>query len=292
MDPELTQNLIALGTLFILEVVLGIDNVIFLAILAAKLPAEQQERARRLGIGLAVITRIILLFAINWVQQATETWFTIANNAISGKDVVLLIGGMFLIGKSTHEIHNKLEGEEKGHGGAAKAAATMASVLIQVMIVDMVFSLDSVITAVGISGVMWVMITAILAAAVVMVLFAGTISRFVEKHPTTKILALAFLILIGALLVIEGWNPEAAHELHLKNYAYFAMAFSFIVEIVNIRVRKQVEPVHLHNQPTMTELQATVAKLQAENARLAAGMGAGKGMGTRPQTGNSKRKRR
>lgn len=289
MDPELTSNLIALGTLFILEVVLGIDNVIFLAILAAKLPVEQQERARRLGIALAVITRIVLLFAINWVQQATETWFTIANNDISGKDVVLLIGGMFLIGKSTHEIHNKLEGEEKGHGGAGKAAATMASVLVQVMIVDMVFSLDSVITAVGISGVMWVMISAILAAAVIMVLFAGTISRFVEKHPTTKILALAFLILIGALLVIEGWNPEAAHELHLKNYAYFAMAFSFIVELINIRVRKKVEPVHLHNQPTMAELQATVAQLQAENARLA---GSGnKGQGARPQPGNKNKRR-
>jgi len=291
MDPELTQNLIALGTLFILEVVLGIDNVIFLAILAAKLPIEQQERARRLGIGLAVIMRIILLFAINWVQRAVEPLFPIFGNEISGKDLVLLIGGMFLIGKSTHEIHNKLEGEEKGHGGAGKAAATMASVLVQVMIVDMVFSLDSVITAVGISGEMWVMITAILAAAVIMVLFAGTISRFVEKHPTTKILALAFLILIGALLVVEGWNPEAAHELHLKNYAYFAMAFSFIVEIINIRVRKQVDPVQLHNQPTMTELQATVAQLQAENARLAAGSGANKGLGTRPQ-GNSKRKRR
>lgn len=289
MDPELTQNLIALGTLFILEVVLGIDNVIFLAILAAKLPVEQQERARRLGIALAVITRVILLFAINLVQQAVEPLFPIFGNEISGKDLVLLIGGTFLIGKSTHEIHNKLEGEEKGHGGAGKAAATMASVLIQVMIVDMVFSLDSVITAVGISGVMWVMITAILAAAVVMVLFAGTISRFVEKHPTTKILALAFLILIGALLVIEGWNPEAAHELHLKNYAYFAMAFSFIVEIINIRVRKKSEPVHLHNQPTMAELQATVAQLQAENARLSGG--GNKGQGARPQPG-SKNKRR
>jgi len=288
MDADLTQNLIALGTLFILEVVLGIDNVIFLAILAAKLPAEQQERARRLGIGLAVITRIILLFAINLVQQSTQTLFSIGENAISGKDIILLVGGTFLIGKSTHEIHNKLEGAEKGHGGPAKAAATMASVLIQVMIVDMVFSLDSVITAVGISGVLWVMITAIMLAAAVMVFFAGTISRFVEKHPTTKILALAFLILIGALLVIEGWNSEVAHELHLKNYAYFAMAFSFGVELINIRVRKPVEPVHLHNQPTMAELQATVAQLQAENARLAAQKSPAGGS----RQGNNKPKRR
>lgn len=288
MDPILTQNLIALATLFALEVVLGIDNIIFLAILAAKLPVAQQERARRLGIALAVITRIILLFAINLVQQATNPLFSLFGNPISGKDIVLLVGGMFLIGKSTHEIHNKLEGEEKGHG-ASKAAATMGSVLVQVMIVDMVFSLDSVITAVGISGVMWVMVTAILASAVVMVLFAGSVSRFVEKHPTTKILALAFLILIGALLVIEGWNPEAAHELHLKNYAYFAMAFSFLVEIINIRVRKHGEPVHLHNQPTMAELQATVARLQAENMRLATSNSGDK----KPQPQSvSKRKRR
>lgn len=288
MDADLTQNLIALGTLFILEVVLGIDNVIFLAILAAKLPAEQQERARRLGIALAVITRIILLFAINLVQQSTQTLFSIGENAISGKDIILLVGGTFLIGKSTHEIHNKLEGAEKGHG-PAQAAATMASVLIQVMIVDMVFSLDSVITAVGISGVLWVMITAIILAAAIMVFFAGTISRFVEKHPTTKILALAFLILIGALLVIEGWNSEVAHELHLKNYAYFAMAFSFVVELINIRVRKKVEPVHLHNQPTMAELQATLDQLKAENARLLA-QKAPAGGGSRQ--GNNKPKRR
>lgn len=292
MDPALTQNLIALATLFVLEVVLGIDNVIFLAILAAKLPQEQQERARRLGIILAVLTRIILLFAINLVQQATNPLFNIFGNALSGKDLVLLIGGTFLIGKSTHEIHSKLEGEEKGHG-AGKAVATMASVLVQVMIVDMVFSLDSVITAVGISGVLWVMITAIMLAAAVMIFFAGAISRFVEKHPTTKILALAFLILIGALLVIEGWNAEVAHDLHLKNYAYFAMAFSFIVELVNIRARKQVEPVHLHNQPTMAELQAAIAQLKMENARLLAQKTtpAGKGQGTRPQ-GNNKPKRR
>ncbi|MCL4868373.1 MAG: TerC family protein [Anaerolineae bacterium] len=289
MDPVLTQNLIALATLFALEVVLGIDNIIFLAILAAKLPVAQQERARRLGIGLAVITRIILLFAINLVQQATTPLFPLFGNPISGKDIVLLVGGMFLIGKSTHEIHNKLEGEERHGTNKAKAAATMGSVLVQVMIVDMVFSLDSVITAVGISGVMWVMVTAILASAVVMVLFAGSVSRFVEKHPTTKILALAFLILIGALLVIEGWNPEAAHELHLKNYAYFAMAFSFLVEIINIRVRKQGEPVHLHNQPTMAQLQATVAQLQAENMRLAASNSSDKK--PQPQAA-SKRKRR
>ena len=287
MSPEITQDIIALLTLFALEVVLGIDNVIFLAILAAKLPAHQQEKARRLGIALAVITRIVLLFGINLVQQATEPLFTILEKEFTGQTLVLLIGGTFLIGKSTYEIHHKLEGAEQGHG-AGKAAATMASVLVQVMIVDMVFSLDSVITAVGISGVMWVMVTAIILAAGVMVFFAGGISRFVEKHPTTKMLALAFLILIGSLLVIEGWLGEAAHDLHLKNYAYFAMAFSFGVELINIRVRKQGDPVHLHNQPTMAELQATLNQLKAENARLAAQQATSGNKGQ----GNGKRKRR
>ena len=247
-----TDNLIALLTLTVLEIVLGIDNVIFIAILSNKLPESQQARARTLGISLAVISRIILLFAISWIMGLTSTLFTIAGNGLSGRDLILLIGGLFLIGKSTHEIHEKLEGEE--HGQTAKGTATMVSVLLQIMLIDIVFSLDSVITAVGISGVLWVMVTAILISAGVMLTFAGTISRLIEQHPTLKILALAFLILIGALLVIEGWNPELAHELHLKNYIYFAMAFSLLIEVLNIQIRRvRSKPVHLRQQPTMPE---------------------------------------
>lgn len=238
------ESIVAFLTLLALEIVLGIDNVIFIAILAAKLPEHQQARARQLGIGLAVVTRILLLLSITWVMGLTEPLIALLGRELSGRDLILLVGGTFLIGKSTLEIHEKLEGTEPGHG-KAKAAATLASVILQIVLIDLVFSLDSVITAVGISGVIPVMVTAILIAAVMMLVAAGAISRFVEQHPTMKMLALSFLILIGSLLVIEGWNPEAAHELHLKNYAYFAMAFSFLVEMLNIRVRRSREPVHL-----------------------------------------------
>lgn len=244
------ESVVALLTLLALEVVLGIDNVIFIAILAAKLPREQQARARNLGIALAVITRIILLFSISFIMGLTEPLVTIFGNGLSGRDIILLVGGMFLIAKSTREIHEKLEAVE-GHGRVERTAATMGAVIAQVMLIDIVFSLDSVITAVGISGELPIMITAIVIAAGVMIFFAGRISTFVEQHPTMKILALAFLILIGSLLVIEGWNPEAAEELHLKNYAYFAMAFSVIIEVINIRVRKRGQPVHLHNRPSL-----------------------------------------
>ncbi|MEZ4659296.1 MAG: TerC family protein [Caldilineaceae bacterium] len=243
-----TTNLIAFLTLTVLEIVLGIDNVIFIAILSSKLPASQQQRARTLGISLAVISRVILLLAIRWIMGLTAPLFTLLGNTISGRDVILLVGGLFLIGKSTYEIHEKLEGAEHAH--ASQTVATMASVLIQVMLIDVVFSLDSVITAVGISGELWVMIPAVIIAAAVMLGFAGAISTIIERHPTLKILALAFLILIGSLLVIEGWNSEAVHELHLKNYVYFAMAFSVIIELINIRVRKTTAPpVTLHKRP-------------------------------------------
>ena len=243
-----TTNLVAFLTLTVLEIVLGIDNVIFIAILSSKLPAHQQQRARTLGISLAVISRIILLLAIRWIMELTAPLFSLLGNSISGRDLILLIGGLFLIGKSTYEIHEKLEGAEQAHAG--QSVATMTSVLIQVMIIDVVFSLDSVITAVGISGELWVMIPAVIIAAVVMLVFAGAISSVIERHPTLKILALAFLILIGSLLVIEGWNSEVAHELHLKNYVYFAMAFSVVIELINIRVRKTAAvPVTLHKRP-------------------------------------------
>lgn len=244
------ESLVALLTLLALEIVLGIDNVIFIAILSSKLPQEQQSRARKLGIGLAVLTRIILLLSISFIMGLTQPVLTIFGNGLSGRDIILLAGGLFLIGKSAHEIHEKLEAAE-GHTRAERAVATMGAVIAQVMLIDIVFSLDSVITAVGISGELPIMITAVVVAAGVMIFFADPISEFVEHHPTMKVLALAFLILIGSLLVIEGWNPEAAEDLHLKNYAYFAMAFSVVIEVINIRVRKQGQPVQLHNRPTL-----------------------------------------
>lgn len=244
------ESLVALLTLVALEIVLGIDNVIFIAILSAKLPPEQQSTARKLGIGLAVLTRIILLLSISFIMNLTQPLINIFGNGLSGRDIILLVGGLFLIGKSTKEIHEKLEAVE-GHGHAQRAVATMGAVIAQILLIDIVFSLDSVITAIGISGELPVMITAIVVAAAVMIFFAERISTFVEQHPTMKILALAFLILIGSLLVIEGWNPEAAEQLHLKNYAYFAMAFSVLIEVINLRVRKRGEPVQLHNRPSM-----------------------------------------
>ncbi len=251
-----TENLVAFLTLTSLEIVLGIDNVIFIAILSAKLPAHQQDLGRQLGIGLAVVSRVILLLAISWVMGLTEPVLNLLGNALSGRDIILLVGGLFLIGKSTFEIHEKLEAAEKDHT-TAKKMVTLASVISQVVVIDIVFSLDSVITAVGISGVLGVMIPAIIIAAMLMLFASGAISRFVEEHPTMKMLALSFLILIGSLLVIEGWNAEAAHEMHLKNYGYFAMAFSFGVEMLNIRVRSKAEqPVKLHNRPSLPESKA------------------------------------
>ena len=256
------DNLVALLTLLALEIVLGIDNVIFIAILSSKLPIDQQARARTTGIALAVITRILLLFGISWIMTLTQPLWTIFNNELSGRDLILLIGGLFLIGKSTYEIHEKLEAAE--HSSATKTMATFAAVIIQIMLVDIVFSLDSVITAVGISNHIEIMVTAVVVAAVVMLAFAGAISGFVERHPTMKVLALSFLILIGSMLVIEGWNSEAAHEMHLKNYAYFAMAFSFLVEMVNLRLRKPSQaPVQLHNQPTLPQAELTAAPVAA-----------------------------
>lgn len=286
------DNLVALLTLLALEIVLGIDNVIFIAILSSKLPAEQQARARTTGISLAVITRILLLFGISWIMTLTQPLLNIFNNDLSGRDLILLIGGLFLIGKSTYEIHEKLEAAE--HTSATKAMATFAAVIIQIVLVDIVFSLDSVITAVGISNHIEIMVTAVVIAAVVMLTFAGAISGFVERHPTMKVLALAFLILIGSMLVIEGWNAEAAHELHLKNYAYFAMAFSFLVEMVNLRMRKQAkDPVHLHNQPTLQQAElATAAVAVGAGGHSTANAAAKSVNATRPRPAGKQRKKR
>ena len=251
-----TANLVALFTLLALEIVLGIDNVIFIAILSSKLPVEQQARARTTGIALAVITRVLLLLSITFIMRLTAPFFTVFDNGISGRDLILLVGGLFLIGKSTFEIHEKLEAIEH-QNTTARAVSSFAAVIIQIMLVDIIFSLDSVITAVGISNQLWVMVTAIVVAAGVMLTFASAISGFVERHPTMKILALAFLILIGSLLVVEGWNPEEAEKLHLKNYAYFAMAFSVLIEFINLRLRGSAQPVQLHNRLSLAEATAT-----------------------------------
>jgi len=251
MDIFTAENLMALLTLIVLEIVLGIDNVIFIALLSGKLPENQQDRARKFGIGLAVVSRIALLLGISAIVRLTTPLFTVASHSFSGRDLILLAGGLFLIAKSTYEIHDKLEAAESVDGGKRAAMATMAAVLIQIVIIDLIFSLDSVITAVGISGVLWVMITAIVLAAAVMLIFSGAIARFVEQHPTMKVLALAFLILIGVLLTMEGWDHKAVESLQLKNYAYFAMTFSFIVELVNMRLRQSVKPVKLHNVPNL-----------------------------------------
>jgi predicted tellurium resistance membrane protein TerC len=248
------QDIIALLTLTALEIILGIDNVIFIAVLAGRLPVDQQDKARRLGIGLAVGSRILLLLGISWVVQLTEPIISILDHGVSGRDIILLGGGLFLIAKSTHEIHEKLEAMDDREEKRVAAVHSFASVIIQIVLVDVVFSLDSVITAVGISGKLAVMIPAIVIAAVIMLVFSGVISRFVERHPTMKILALAFLILIGVLLVIEGWSSELVHDLHLRNYAYFAMAFSVMVELINMRFRTpSPDPVKLHNRPTPPE---------------------------------------
>lgn len=284
-----TESLIALFTLLALEIVLGIDNVIFIAILSSKLPIEQQARARTTGIALAVITRVLLLLSITFIMRLTAPFFTVLGNGISGRDLILLVGGLFLIGKSTFEIHEKLEAVEH-QNATARAVSSFTAVIIQIVLVDIIFSLDSVITAVGISNHLWVMITAIIVAAIVMLTFAGTISSFVERHPTMKILALAFLILIGALLVVEGWNPEAAHELHLKNYAYFAMAFSVLIEFINLRLRGTAQPVHLHNRPTLDEATATAGATMG--ATGGSRVGSFSAPATPPRRSSSKQRRK
>ena len=230
---------VAFGTLLALEIVLGIDNVVFISILAGKLPAEQQAKARYLGLALAMVTRIILLFSISWMVRLTAPLFTILGIEISGRDLILIVGGLFLIGKSTHEIHQKLEGEQGGSMG--RVAPTFAGVIVQILLLDVVFSLDSVITAVGMVNQIGIMVAAVVVAVIVMIGFAGAIGRFVERHPTVKMLALSFLLLIGMTLMAEGFDQHIS-----KGYIYSAMAFSVFVEILNLRAKKAPEPVKLH----------------------------------------------
>jgi len=235
-DP---QTWISLLTLTGLEIVLGIDNIIFISILAGKLPPEQQPKARKMGLSLALVTRIALLASIAWIAKLTSPLFAVLGHGISGRDLILILGGLFLLFKSTHEIHEKLEGEE-GHA-SSKVAASFAKVIVQIMLLDVVFSLDSVITAVGMAQHLTVMIAAVILAMGVMLLAAGGISDFVHKHPTLKILALSFLLLIGTSLIAEGMGFHIP-----KGYVYFAMAFSFGVEILNLKLRKKAQPVELH----------------------------------------------
>ncbi|MFC0049476.1 MULTISPECIES: TerC family protein [Rheinheimera] len=232
---------IALGTLAALEIVLGIDNIIFLSILVGRLPEKQRAFARRLGLGLAMFARLALLFSISWVMGLTETWFTVLGNDISGRDVILIGGGLFLLAKSTQEIHHSLEGAQEEPGAPKVVANNLMMILIQIMILDIVFSLDSVITAVGLVNDIEIMAIAIIAAVAVMMFAAKPIGDFVDAHPTIKILALSFLILVGVTLMIEGFDVHVP-----KGYIYFAMAFSCCVEMVNIRLRKKSTPVQLH----------------------------------------------
>jgi predicted tellurium resistance membrane protein TerC len=236
-DPELW---IALVTLTSLEIVLGIDNVIFISILAGKLPGHQRQKARVIGLGLAMFMRIALLFSLFWLTRLTSPWFTVLGQEISGRDLVLILGGLFLLWKSTMEIHEKLEGEEGL--ASAKIRATFASVITQILLLDIVFSLDSIITAVGMTNRLGVMATAVVLAVIFMMAFSGAVSAFVDRHPTVKMLALSFLLLIGVALIGDGL------DMHIpKGYIYFAMAFSVFVEMLNLKVRRRpTVPVKLH----------------------------------------------
>ena len=239
-NPEIWISLL---TLTVLEIVLGIDNIIFISILSGKLPADQQRKARQVGLGLALITRVLLLCGLAWVVRLDKPFWETAvfswKLAVSGKDLILILGGIFLLGKSTVEIHEKLEGVDGGK--TQKMTATFNSVIVQIMLLDIVFSLDSVITAVGMVKQIGVMIAAVVVAMIIMLIFVNQISDFVDRHPTIKMLALSFLILIGCMLVAEGFHQHIS-----KGYVYFAMAFSVGVEMLNLRMRKKTQKVELH----------------------------------------------
>ena len=235
-DPQIWISLV---TLTGLEIVLGIDNIIFISILASKLPQEQQAKARQTGLMLALVTRVLLLCSLAWMVKLTAPLFEVFSFAVSGRDLILLGGGLFLIVKSTMEIHEKLEGAD--HAASPKGKAKFNAIIVQILLLDIVFSLDSVITAIGMANNLGVMIAAVVIALGVMLKYAGVVSDFVHKHPTLKMLALSFLLLIGVTLVAEG-----THQHVNKGYIYFAMAFSFAVEILNLKLRKKSTPVELH----------------------------------------------
>ena len=236
------ESLIALLTLTVLEIVLGIDNIIFISILSGKLPKEQQNKARLTGLALAMVSRILLLFSIVWIMKLTLPLFTVLSQEISGRDIILIAGGLFLIGKSTFEIHDKLEGVEVHMSG--KAVKSFANVITQILLLDIIFSLDSVITAVGMAKELIIMVLAVVIAVGVMMLSSKSISEFVEKHPTVKMLALSFLLLIGVSLIAEGFEQHIP-----KGYIYFAMAFSVFVEMLNLKMKSKTRnPVELRNR--------------------------------------------
>ncbi|MGD2044622.1 MAG: TerC family protein [Gemmatimonadota bacterium] len=240
---------IALLTLTILEIVLGIDNIVFVAILADRVEAESRARARQLGLGLAIGTRILLLASIVWIMRLTAPIFSMLGREVSGRDMILILGGIFLLFKSTREIHDKLEGDDTGQGGDMKAAS-FTGVILQIALLDIVFSLDSVITAVGVADHLAVMIIAVLISGFFMIVAAGAVSSFVSQHPTVKMLALSFLLLIGMSLIAEGMHQHIP-----KGYIYFAMGFSIFVEMLNLRVKSKRAPVHLRG-PTMADQEA------------------------------------
>jgi predicted tellurium resistance membrane protein TerC len=244
MDALLTsEGLLALVTLTFLEIILGVDNVIFISILSGKLPQHQQARARRVGLMAAMVMRILLLLSIAWIIRLTAPLFTVFGRGVSGRDLILIGGGLFLIGKATLEIHERLEGEEGD--GAVRVAPSFAAVIVQIMLLDIVFSLDSVITAVGMADDVTVMAAAVVLAVGIMMFSAEPISGFVNRHPTVKVLALSFLLLIGVSLIGDGLGMHVP-----KGYIYFAMGFSVFVEMVNMRVRKAGSPVKLHQPYT------------------------------------------
>ena len=251
---------ISLLTLTVLEIVLGIDNIVFISILSGKLPEDKQKKARQLGLALAMITRVLLLLSLSWIMRLTEPLFNfatilsltdaewVAKLAISGRDLILLLGGLFLIYKSTHEIHQKLEGDNSSTG--TPKVYSFSGVIFQILILDIVFSLDSVITAVGMADHIEIMVTAVIIAVIIMLLSASAISSFVNKHPTVKMLALSFLLLIGVSLIAEGFDRHIP-----KGYIYFAMAFSVLVEMLNLKMKKKdIAPVKLRNVPDESEI--------------------------------------
>lgn len=251
-----TESLISFLILVILEVVLGIDNVIFVSLIMNRLPEEKRKRARTFWMIFGIITRSLLLLALGWLlEQKGKTLFSLGSKGFDLASLVMLLGGLFLMYKSVKEIHHKLEGEDPAAGGKGGVMLSMAQAMAQIVLIDMVFSFDSIITAGGTAKHVEIMIAAVVIAMGVMFLFAPKISSFISKHPTLKMLALSFLVMIGLSLIIEGWDSEAAHQLHLKNYIYFGMAFSFGVEMLNMMMRKnmQKQRVVRLNEPTLKE---------------------------------------
>jgi len=237
-DP---QAWVAFLTLTALELVLGIDNIIFISVLVDRLPESQREAARKLGLFMAMFMRVALLLTLAWLARLSAPLFTVLEQAISGRDLVLILGGLFLLWKSTSEIHQLLEGEEESAGSGR--TASFASIILQIMVIDIIFSLDSIITAVGMVNEIPVMVAAVVAAVALMMVYAGPVGRFVSRHPTVKMLALSFLVVVGVVLIADGFDHHVP-----KGYIYFAMAFSVIVEMLNIRLRKRAAPVELHER--------------------------------------------